>query len=70
MSVKNTYIVIDKATGHSTTPESGQVAGYPVKTGIQQKAKFCEADKTTMLSRHAGNYSINWIPAFAGMTGL
>ena len=42
----------------------------PVKTGIQQKASFCEADKNKMLSRCAGNYSINWIPAFAGMTGL
>jgi len=42
----------------------------PAKAGIQQKAKFCEADKITMLSRCAGNYPFNWIPAFAGMTGL
>jgi hypothetical protein len=62
--------VIDKATSHSTKLASEQVAGYPVKTGIQKEQKSRVADKTIMLSRHAGNYSINWIPAFAGMTGL
>ncbi|MDD2686303.1 MAG: hypothetical protein PHY62_09120 [Gallionella sp.] len=42
----------------------------PAKAGTQQEARLCEADQTKMLSRCTGNYSINWIPAFAGMTGL
>jgi len=29
---------------------------------------MCEADKTPVLSRYAVAYSINWIPACAGMT--
>jgi hypothetical protein len=42
----------------------------PVKTGIQQNQKSRAADKTILQPRHTGNYSINWIPACAGMTGL
>jgi len=41
----------------------------PAKAGIQQEPKPREADKTTMLSRFRGRFLINWILAFAGMTG-
>jgi hypothetical protein len=41
----------------------------PAKAGIQQEPKPCEADKTTVLSRFRRKFLINWIPAFAGMTG-
>ncbi|MDD2776139.1 MAG: hypothetical protein PHU06_09295 [Gallionella sp.] len=42
----------------------------PAQAGIQQETPCCEADKTMMLSRRAGTFSINWIPACAGMTEL
>jgi hypothetical protein len=41
----------------------------PAQAGIQQGQTSREADKTAMLSRFAGDFLINWIPACAGMTG-
>ena len=52
----------------------------PAQAGIQQEQTFREADKTSrlqrvsrngqtaILSRFAGDFLINWIPACAGMT--
>jgi len=41
----------------------------PAQAGIQQGQTLREADKTAILSRVAGDLSITWIPACAGMTG-
>ena len=40
----------------------------PAQAGIQHGQTSREADKTTMLSRVAGDFLIIWIPACAGMT--
>jgi len=44
------------------------ISVIPAQAGIQQKQTSCEADKTARSSRFAGDFSIIWIPACAGMT--
>ena len=43
------------------------ISVIPAQAGIQQQRASCEADKLAISSRFAGDFSINWIPACAGM---